>query len=189
MANGLLCLTLLVTSNVMLTNGFGALGLQRNKSNLWFVLYNTFTMILVILACSSLYALAYVYLLIPYNLERLGILIIVMFSAISNFGVLEITKLVNKEMYYYYDATYSFVVNMGLTIGIMFVIDYSGSFGESMVYACLVSAAYAVATLLFAFAYSRMHNQKISRIFRPVPITILTMSIMAMIIYAISISI
>jgi len=99
MINGLLCLSLLVTSNVMFTNGFGALGLQRNKSNLWFVLYNTFTMILVILACSSLYSLVYMYLLVPYNLDRLGILVIVMFAAISNFGVLEITKLVNKEMY------------------------------------------------------------------------------------------
>ena len=188
MINGLLCLSLLVTSNVMFTNGFGALGLQRNKSNLWFVLYNTFTMILVILACRSLYSLVYMYLLVPYNLDRLGILVIVMFAAISNFGVLEITKLVNKEMYYYYDATYSFVVNMGLTIGIMFTIDYSLQFGPIKVYACLVAAGYAIATLVFSFAYLRLHNQKISKIFRPVPITILAMSVVAMIIYAITIA-
>jgi len=189
MVNGVLILTLLVTQNVVLTNGFGAITLQRNKNNIWFVLYNCFTMMLVILACTSLYGVFYVYLLDPYNLERLGILIMILFSAASNFGVLEITKLVNKEMYYYYDATYSFVINMGVSTAILFVTDFSLAFSQLMINACFIAIAYVIASLLFAFAYKRLHNTKISRIFRPVPVTIITMSIIAMIIYAISISI
>ena len=33
MVNGLLIFSLLVLHNVILTNGFGALGMQRNKTN------------------------------------------------------------------------------------------------------------------------------------------------------------
>ena len=189
MVNGVLILTLLVTGNVVLTNGFGALTLQRNKNNIWFVLYNCFTMMLVLLACTSLYGVLYYYVLDPFNLEKLGILIMVLFGAITNFAVLEITKLVNKEMYYYYDATYSFVVNLGISVAIMLVTDFSLEFGQLMINACFVAIAYVIASLLFAFAYKRIHNPTISRIFRPVPVTIITMSIVAMIIYAISISI
>ena len=188
MVNGMMIFTLLVVGNVILTNGFGALTLQRNKNNIWFVLYNCFTMVLVILACTSFYGVLYTYILDPYNIENLGILIMVLLSAASNFAVLEITKLVNKEMYYHYDVTYSFVINMGVAVGVLFATDFSLAFGQIMINACFISIAYIIASLLFAFAYKRMHNTKISRIFRPVPVTIITMSIIAMILYAISIS-
>lgn len=189
MINGLLVLSVLVLNNVLLTNGFGVLSLQRNKNNLLFVLYNCFTMVLVLLACTSLYGVVYTYLLDPYNLEILGILVIVLFAAISNFGVLEITKLVNKEMYYYYDVTYSFVINMGITIAMLFVMDFAVDFGVLIVNASLIATAYVIATMVFAFAYPKLHNNRIPRLFRPVPITIIAMSIVAMVIYAISISI
>lgn len=189
MISGTIILTLLVTGNIILTNGFGALTLQRNKNHIWFVLYNCFTMMLVILACGSFYGVVYTYILDPYNLEPLGILIMVLFAAVSNFAVLEITKLVNKEMYYYYDATYSFVINMGTAIAIMFVQDYSVAFDRMMITTCFIALAYVVASLLFAFAYPRLHNTKVSRLFRPVPVTIMTMSIIALILYAVRISI
>lgn len=189
MISGLLVLSVLVLNNVLLTNGFGTLSLQRNKNNLLFVLYNCFTMVLVILACTSLYGVVYTYVLDPYNLETLGVLIIVLFAAVSNFGVLEITKLVNKEMYYYYDVTYSFVINMGITIAMLFVMDFAVGFDVLIINACLIAAGYVIATLVFAFAYPKLHNNKISRLVRPVPITIIAMSIVALVIYAISISI
>lgn len=189
MINGLFVFSLLVLSNVLLTNGFGALGLQRNKSNMLFALLNSFCMGLIIIACSVLYNVIYTYILDPYNLERLGILVVILLAGIFNFIVLEIIKASNKEMYYYYDTTYSFVINLGLTIGIVFTIEPMLDILETLAYAGFSAVAYIVVTMMFAFVYKRLHNKRISRLVRPVPITILTMAVLAMIIYAIAISI
>ena len=60
-------IAILLTGNIMLTNGFSALELQRNKSNLWFALLNTFCNIMVIMAATSLYSIIYNYILYLYN--------------------------------------------------------------------------------------------------------------------------
>ena len=186
MVNTMMVVGLLVTSNVLLTNGFGVISLQRNKDNIWFVLWNSFSMVLTILACCSLYSIIYTYVLNPYNVERLGILVIILFAGVANFGTLELTKLINKEMYYYYDSTYSFIINLATTIGVLLTIDFNTSFARVLVATSFVVLGYVIASLIFAAMYSKLHNKKVSRIVRPVPITILTMSIVAMIIYAIS---
>lgn len=186
MVNTMMVVGLLVTSNVLLTNGFGVLSLQRNKDNLWFVLWNSLSMVLIILACCSLYSIVYTYLLNPYNVERLGILVIILFAGMANFGILELTKLLNKEMYYYYDTSYSFIINLATTIGVLLTIDFNTSFARVIVTAAFVVLGYVIASLIFASMYSKLHNKRVSRIVRPVPITIVTMSIVAMIIYAIS---
>lgn len=189
MINGMLIFVFFVTGNVLLTNGFGALDLQRNKNNVLFSLINSLSLGVVIIACAILYNLLYTYLLDPYNLERLGILVIIALAGLFNFIVLEIIKAANKELYYYYDTTYSYVINLGLAIAVLLTLDPALSLIETLCYSGLTSAVYVVTTMLFAFVYKRLHNKKISRLVRPVPITILTMAVLAMIIYAISISI
>lgn len=189
MINGLMVFSLLVLSNVMLTNGFGALALQRNKNNLWFVLLNSVTVMVVMLSCCSLYGVIYMFLLDPFNVTRLGIIVMVLLSGIANFCVLEIIKLTNKEMYYYYDMTYSFVINLGLTVGMMLCINFNQGFTEMLIESSLVVLGYVIVSLLFGLIYKRLHNQKVSRLLRPVPITISVMAVLSMIIYAISISI
>ena len=182
-------IAILLTGNIMLTNGFSALELQRNKSNLWFALLNTFCNIMVIMAATSLYSIIYKYILDLYNVEKIGLLIIVLLAGAGNFGILQIIKSTNKEMYYYYDATYSFVINLALTIGVLLNINFSLSFGDTIIYTAFVCLAYVAISLLFAFIYPRLHNQKISKVVRPVPITILAMSVLMLILYAIKISI
>ncbi len=189
MINGAIVLTLLLLSNIILTNGFGALSLQSNKKSFRFIILNSVCMFIVLMSCCSLYGILYTYILDLYNLEKLGLVIIVLFAGIANFGILELIKLLNKEMYYYYDITYSFVVNMAVTIGILFVVNFKQSFGMMISEAALISSGYIIVNVLFACVYARLHNQKISRNARPIPITIITMSIICMIIYAISVSI
>lgn len=189
MVNGLFVFAILVLSNVLLTRGFGALDLQRNKNNIWFTLLNSVLMGVVIIVCSILYKVVYTHLLDPYNLEKVGVLIVVLFAGIFNFIVLEIIKASSKEMYYYYDTTYSFIINLGVTIGVLFTIDPSLSILETLAYSGFTAIGYILTTMMFAFVYKRLHNKKISRLVRPVPITILTMAVLAMIIYAISVSV
>jgi Na+-translocating ferredoxin:NAD+ oxidoreductase RnfA subunit len=189
MINAAVVLTILVTSNVLLTNGFGALTLQRGKNNYWFVLLNCVFTFAILVASACIYSAIYNYLLDPYNLEDLGILIIVMLAGAFGFIQLELTKLLSKEMYYYYDATYSYIINLGTTVGMLLCIDVTNSVGLAVVNACLVGVAYALVSILFALIYSRLHCKKVSRMFRPVPITILTISVLAMIIYAISLAV
>lgn len=186
MVNGLFVFVLFVAGNVLLTNGFGALDLQRNKNNIWFSLLNSVCMGLIMIVCSILYNLVYIHILDPFNLEKLGILIIVALSGLFNFIVLEIIKAANKEMYYYYDSTYSFVINLGVIIGILFTINPELTVLETLAYSGFTALCYVATTMLFTFVYGRLHNQKISRLVRPVPITILTMAVLAMIIYAVS---
>jgi len=187
--NSALVFSLLVTNNVLLTNGFGALGLQRNKDNLLFTLLNTVLMAVVTIVGAVLYNVIYTYLLDPYNLEKLGVLIIVVLAGALNFATMGLIKVTNKEMYYYYDTTYSFVINMGLTIGILFCISPALSLVDCLINAALIGLSYILTSMLFAFVYSRLHSRRISRMIRPVPITILTMAVLSMIIYAISVSI
>ena len=189
MVNGFFIFAILVLGNVLITKGFGALDLQRNKNNIWFTLLNGFFVSVTIIVCAILYNIVYTYVLDPYNLEKVGILIIVLFAGIFNFVVLEIIKASNKEMYYYYDTTYSFIINLGITIGALLTIDPLLSVLETLIYSGFTALAYLSITMLFAFVYKRLHNKKISRLVRPVPITILTMAVLAMIIYAISISV
>lgn len=180
---------LMVTGNMLLTNGFGALSLQRNKRNLWFVLLNTFCMAIVMIVCSMLYFVIYKFILDPYNLEPLGILIIILLAGLFNFIIMELIKVSNKEMYFYYDTTYSFVINLGTTIGALFCVNFVESFVSVVISMSFLALGYAIITLLFAFCYSRLHNSKLSKNIRPVPITIITMAVLAMIIYAIGISV
>ena len=88
MINGLFIFILLVISNVLLTNGFGALDLQRNKNSVAFTLLNSVFMGVILVVCAVIYNVLYTYVLDPYNLEKLGILIIVLLSGLFNFVVL-----------------------------------------------------------------------------------------------------
>ncbi len=189
MISGFMIFTLLILGNVMLVNGFGALALQRNKNNYWFVLLNCFCMMIIMLSCSSLYGVIYIFLLEPFNVEALGIIVIVLLAGIANFCVLEIIKLTNKEMYYYYDITYSYVINLALTIAMMLCVNFKQSFLNMIIEVCFIVLGYILVSMLFGLIYRRLHNQKVSRLLRPVPITITTMAVLSMIIYAISISI
>ena len=186
--NSALVFSLLVTNNVLLTNGFGALGLQRNKDNTLFTFLNAILVAVGTLVCAVLYNVIYTYLLDPYNVEKLGVLIIVVLAGAINFATLGILKASNKEMYYYYDTTYSYVINMGLTIGILFCISPLLSLIDCLITAAFIGLSYVLTSMLFAFVYNRLHSRRISRMIRPVPITILTMAVLSMIIYAISIS-
>lgn len=189
MINWMIVFSLLVAGNVLLTNGFGALALQRNKNSIVFTFVNSICLACVIILSSVLYNLIYTYLLDPFQLEKLGIIVIILFAGLFNFATLEMIKIASKEMYYYYDTTYSFVINMGLTIGVMLSLNPIGDLLQVLINSAFASLGYILITLIFALVYSRLHNKKVSRIVRPVPITILTMSILAMIIYAITISI
>ena len=189
MINGLFIFILLVISNVLLTNGFGALDLQRNKNSVAFTLLNSVFVGVILVVCAVIYNVLYTYVLDPYNLEKLGILIIVLLSGLFNFVVLAIVKAASKEMYYYYDTTYSFVINLGITIGMLFTLNPALNIIETLAYSGFTAIAFILTTMLFAFVYKRLHNKKVSRLVRPVPITILTMAVLAMIIYAVSISI
>jgi Na+-translocating ferredoxin:NAD+ oxidoreductase RnfA subunit len=187
MVNSLLILALLVTQNVLLTNGFGVLELQRGKINYYFVLLNSFCMLIMLLAGTACYSALYTYLLDPYNVEELGILVIVLLSGGFGFVELQLIKLINKEMYYYYDASYSYVTNLGVLVGVLYIINVADGVLQALFEATIVGISYIVVSPLFALVYSRVHSKKISRNFRPVPITIFTMAVLSMVIYAISI--
>jgi Na+-translocating ferredoxin:NAD+ oxidoreductase RnfA subunit len=181
--------TILVASNVLLTNGFGALTLQRGKNNYWFVLLNCVFMFAILVASACIYSIVKQYVLEPYNLEDLGILIIVLLAGAFGFIQLELTKLLSKEMYYYYDATYSYIINLGTTVGMLLCVDLTNNIASVAINASLVGVGYVAVSILFALIYSRLHSKKVSRMFRPVPITILTISVLAMVIYAISLAV
>lgn len=186
MINFVLIYTLFVAGNVLLTNGFGALALQRNKNNFLFILVNSLCFGISIIAGALLYNLIYTYILDPYNLEGLSVLIIILLSGILNYLFLGLIKLTSKEMYYYYDSTYSFIINLAVLIAVLFTFSPTLSILETLCYSGFTALVYIITSLLFASFYKRLHNKKVSKIIRPVPITILTMAILAMIIYVIS---
>lgn len=186
MINFMVIYTLFVAENVLLTNGFGALALQRNKNNFLFILVNSLCFGISIIASAVLYNLVYQYILDPYNLEELGILVIILLSGLFNYLSLCLIKLTSKEMYYYYDTTYSFIINLAVLIGILFIFDPAITILETLCYSGFTALVYIITSLLFASFYKRLHNKKVSKVIRPVPITILTMAIIAMIIYTIS---
>lgn len=186
MINWALVLTLLVCSNVMLTNGFAALSLQRSKNNILFTVVNCLFMAVTIISCSVIYRLIYG-VLETFNMQNLGLLIIVALSGAFGFIGLQLIKLCSKEMYYYYDTTYSFVVNLGTSIGILISLNYTQPLLLTLFEGCMAAVAYIVVSGLFSLNYNRLANKRISRNVRPVPITIITIAILAMIIYAISI--
>ena len=185
MINCALVLTLLVTSNVMLTNGFAALSLQRSKNNMWFTVVNCLFMAVTIISCAAIYRLVYG-LLDQYNMQYLGLLVIVVLCGAFGFVGMQLIKLCSKEMYYYYDTTYSFVVNLGTSIGILISLNYAQPFALTVFGACMAAVSYVVVSGIFSLNYNRLANKRISRHVRPVPITILSIAVLAMIIYAIS---
>lgn len=186
MINFIVIYTLFVAGNVLLTNGFGALALQRNKNNFLFILVNSLCFAVSIIASAVLYNLIYRYILDPYNLESLGILIIILLSGLFNYLSLGLIKLTSKEMYYYYDSTYSFIINLAVLIAVLFTLSPTMTILETLLYSGFTALVYVITSLLFASFYKRLHNKKVSKVIRPVPITILTMAILAMIIYTIT---
>lgn len=186
MINFVWIFTLLIAENILLTNGFGTLALQRNKNNFLFVLFNSLLLGVAIIVGAVLYNVIYRYVLDPYNLEKLGILVIIVISGLLNYLVLTLIRIISKEMYYYYDITYSFVINLALTIAILLILNPALGIIETLCYSGFTAIAYVLTSLLFASFYKRLHNQKVSKLIRPVPITLLTMAILAMIIYMIS---
>ncbi len=188
MINWALVFTLVVTSNVLLTNGFGAISLQRSKNNQRFTLLNCLFMTLSMVAIVCIYGLIYVKLLDPYNVENLGIIIIVALCGAFGFASLYFTKLISKELYYYYDSTYSFVINLATSVGVVLCVDFTDGYLEGISYSLFIVIGYIIVSLLFSLTYDRLASKKISRNVRPVPITILTIAVLAMVIYAITTS-
>lgn len=189
MINAAFIFAIFVSGNVLLTNGFGAIALQRNKNSFLFILINSTLVGISIFASAILYNVVFTLLLKPYLVENLGILVIILLAGLFNFASLELIKLTNKEMYYYYDSTYSFVINLGITIAVLMSLNLTGSILETLCYSGFCAVCYILTSLLFATVYKRLHNKKVSKVVRPVPITILTMAVLAMIIYAVCVSI
>lgn len=174
-----------LSSNIIACTGYGVISLQSEKRSFLFVLTTLATTISTILVAGLLFSVLNIYVLIPLNVEFLGIIIMAILAVVFTYISRYIVKVVSVEQYYLYEKSYQFAIQTITIVAVLLLIDYSKSFLTVMFQLAMFSVGFMLVQLLFYPLYEKLDNTKVLKPARNVPLILYTLSILAMIFSAI----
>lgn len=183
---GLIAVSAIFSSNIVASSCVGAVSLQSEKRNFGFMIFTAFLTILSIILTGLVYFLLEKYLLVQLEAEFLKLFIVVCFACIFAFISKSIIKAVNKEDYYFYEKSYQLPVQTAVTVGTVMIIDFSAKFVTTLYVLAMYSAGFLLVQLIFYGLYERVDNNNTLKPARNVPSMLLILSVVSMILYAVS---
>lgn len=175
----------ILSSNIIVGSGYAVISLQSEKRSFSFVLTTLATTICSTIVGGLLFSVLNIYVLIPFNVEFMGILVIAIISTTCTFLSRYVVKLISVEQYYLYEKSYQFSIQTITLVGIMLLIDYSQTFLNVMFQLAMFCVGFLIVQLLFYPLYERLDNSKVLKPARNIPLVLYTLCIVAMIFSAI----
>ena len=176
----------ILSSNVVTGAGYAVISLQSEKRNLLFMLISMAMTIVSTIIAGLLYSVLQLYVLQPLEVEFLGLFIMILFSFVISYASRAIVNFVSKEQFYLYEKSYQFAIQTIVMIAVMLLVDYSGSFLNVMFQISMFCSGFLIVSVLIYPLYERLDNNKAFKPARNIPLLLYTLSILAMIISAIT---
>lgn len=114
-----LFLSCLLVTNVCLNSGFAVPLLYSYKQSFKFTLLVSLMFALVLTATGAVYHVIYNYLLVRFEIEFLRMMILVLIAGVFSFIVYFLLKKINKEVFYVYEKSYTFMFMIVSVIAIV----------------------------------------------------------------------
>lgn len=175
----------ILSSNIVAGSGYAVISLQSEKRNFHFVLTTLATTICSVIVGGLLFSVLNMYVLIPLNVEFMGILVMAIITTTCTFFAKYIVKLISVEQYYLFERSYQFAIQTITLMGILLLIDYTQTFLNVMFQLAMFSVGFLLVQLFFYPLYERLDNSKVLKPARNIPLILYTLSILAMIFSAI----
>ena len=180
-----LAIAAIFSSNIVSVCGVGAITLQSEKKNFGYMLASTFCFILSIIVTGLLYCVIEKYVLIPLKADYLKLLVVVLISVTLAFISRAVLKPISKEVYFLYEKSYSLPVQSAVTIGTMFIVDFSADIFNVMFSLAMFCVGFLIVQIIFYALYEKLDNTYNLKPARNVPIMLFTLAIVSMILYTV----
>lgn len=182
----LIFVTAVFSSNIVAVSGVGAVSLQSEKKNFSFMLITSFFTILSIVLTGVVYSALEIYVLKSLDMAYLKLFVVTCLACACAFFSRMLVKAMSKEDYFLYEKSYEFPVQVAVTIGSLMVIDLSTSIILSLFTIAMFAVGYILAQIIFYALYERLDNSYALKPARNVPLMLLTLSVVCMICYAVT---
>ena len=182
----LIAVSAIFSSNIVAVSGVGAVSLQSEKKNLGFMILSSLFTILSVVVTGCLYSLLEIYLLASYDMLYLKLFITVCLASVCAFISRSLVKAISKEDYFLYERSYSFPVQIAVTVGSIMMIDFGCAFLTSLYTLAMYSVGYLLSQTVFYALYEKLDSTYALKPARNVPVMLLILSVVCMILYAIS---
>lgn len=171
----------ILSSNIVAMGGFGAISLQSEKRNFLFMLVSTLANIVSIISAGLIYYAIDRYVLTALDAGYLKLFIITLLSLVFAYGTRVIIKYSTKEMFFLYEKSYGFAMQVIVTIGTLIIMTYSVRFLLAMFYLAMYCVGYLMIEILFFALYERLDNDKVLKPARNIPLMLYTLAIVGII--------
>lgn len=176
----------ILTSNIVSFAGVGAISLQSEKRSFKFMLISSISVITIFVLTGMMTFVFEKFVLVPLNAEFLKLYIIVLIVVVFAFIEKIILKKASREIYFLYEKSYSLPITVAVVVGSVLMVDFSFSFGLVMFELAMFSVGYVLVQVIFYALFERLDNTKVLKPARNVPLMLFTLSIVGMILYAVS---
>lgn len=179
-------LTALLTSNVVASLGYGAISLQSEKRNVFYMLTASMITIVTTIVAGLAYFFINKHVLIGMDLEFLRAFVIVFLSSGLAFLSRILVKYMSREMFFLYEKSYQFATQIIISVSILLIVSYHVEFTATMFELATYSLGFLVVQFIFFPLYAKMDNLNSFKPARNIPLTLYILSIISMIIYTVS---
>ena len=177
-------LTALLTSNIVASLGFGAISLQSEKRNFFYMLTASMVTIVSTIIAGLLAYLVNTLVLVKLEVEFLNLFVIVLLSSLVAFFARLLVKAISKEMFYLYEKSYQFSTQTIISVAIIMIVSNT-NFMNTMFELATYCLGFLVVQLIFYPLYARIDNTKVLKPARNIPLMLYILSMVSMIIYTI----
>lgn len=181
----LMALAGIITSNVITGAGFGAISLQSEKRNFLYMVVSMAAVISATIIAGLLFSVIQMYVLIPLKVTYLSVFAMAIICTLCAYVAKFIVKIASREMYFLYEKSYQFAIQIIVMMGILFLIDYTESYLNVMFQLAMFCVGFMVVQLVFYPLYEKLDNNKTLKPARNIPLMLYTLSIVAIIVSAI----
>lgn len=170
-------------TNVILSNGSGALEFQREKMYRSFRYLNTLFLIIEICIISFAYYFLKTYLLSQFDLHFIGFTIVVFLSGLLNLVVSSIWRKSSNFKYYLYESSYSYAFDLVFVVSVVFMLDINVSILNFVMQVVAVMIVIMVMNAIIGFFVRSFNRGYLNVNFRNVSSRLFLLAIISILIY------
>ena len=182
---GLIVLNAVFLSNIVTYFGGGIISFQSDKKNLLYFILSTVTTVLGVILGAMLIFVVQNYVLSVVKMEFLKTFVIVLISIIMSLIARAIIKSISRESFYLYEKSYQFASQTVVMVAVMFVLDLSQTFLNSLYIVAGYAAGYLLVQILMFALYDKLDSKNTFKPARNVPVLLYTLCIIGMILSAV----
>ncbi len=181
----LVAIASIFSSNVVAVAGVGAVSLQAEKKNFFYMLVNTMCIVVSVIISGLAYYAVENYILLKANALELKLVVLVIFAVLLSFASSAVLKATSKELYFLYEKSYGLAVQTITIVGTLLLCDYSRTFLMTMFELSMFCVGFLLVQFLFWPIYERLDNHHTLKPARNVPIMLYCLSVVSMLFYII----